>query len=127
MFKTMIISILAILAFSVMSYSQPRMSPQDRAKNLKEKLSLTDDQTAKVEKLFTDAQEKMKNLSDRSEFRKVMDETNSQVVKLLNDKQKTEYQKMLDERKSNMQKRQDKQINQDKQNSQDTTKANKSK
>ena len=70
--KVLIIAIFAVLLFSITVSAQQRQSPQDRVKALKEKLNLTDDQSVKVEKIYTEAQDKMKNSSDRSEFRKRM-------------------------------------------------------
>lgn len=96
------IATFAILLISLTVTAQSRQTPQDRVKALKERLSLTDDQAAQVEKIFTQAQDKMKSSSDRSEFRKIMSDANDQVQQLLTDTQKTEFKKMQDERTSKM-------------------------
>jgi len=105
--KIIIIAAFAVLLLSITVAAQPRQSPQDRVKALKERLKLTDDQSAQVEKIFTEAQDKMKNSSDRSEYRKIMTDSNDQIEKILTDTQKTEFKKMQEERMSRMRNRQD--------------------
>jgi Spy/CpxP family protein refolding chaperone len=105
--KIIMIAAFAVLLISLTVSAQPRQSPQDRVKALKERLNLTDDQSVQVEKIFTQAQEKMKNSADRSEFRKIMTDSNDQIEKLLTDKQKTEFKKMQEERMNRMRNRQD--------------------
>lgn len=85
--------------------AQPRFTPQERLKMLKERLSLTDEQSAKVEKILINSDKEMKNLrdaenQDRTEFRKIMENSNQEILKILSDKQKTEYNKMLEERRN---------------------------
>ena len=105
--KIIMIAAFAVLLISLTVSAQPRQSPQDRVKALKERLNLTDDQSSQVEKIFTQAQEKMKNSADRSEFRKIMTDSNDQIEKLLTDKQKTEFKKMQEERMNRMRNRQE--------------------
>jgi len=105
--KIVIIAVLAVFFVSLTVSAQQRQSVPDRVKALKERLNLTDDQSSQVEKIFTDAQEKMKNSSDRSEYRKIMSDSNDQIEKLLNDTQKTEFKKMQEERMSRMRNRPD--------------------
>jgi Spy/CpxP family protein refolding chaperone len=100
--KIIMIATFAVLLISLTVSAQSRQTPQDRVKALKERLSLTDDQAAQVEKIFTQAQDKMKSSSDRSEFRKIMSDANDQVQQLLTETQKTEFKKMQDERTSKM-------------------------
>jgi len=102
-----IIAVFSVLLISIMISAQPRQSTQDRVKALKERLSLTDDQSTKVESILNQAQEKMKGTSDRSEFRKIMTDSNDQIEKILTDTQKTEFKKMQEERMSRMRNRQD--------------------
>ncbi len=105
--KILAITLLSVLLVTLTVMAQPRQTPQDRVKALKDRLSLTDEQSAQVVKIFTEAQEKMKSSSDRSEFRKIMTDANDQVEKILNDTQKTEFKKMQEERMSKMRSRQD--------------------
>ena len=103
-----IISALLLLA-SAGAFAQGRMDPADRAKDLKEKLGLTDDQTVKVRKIFEDAQsEAMAQMNGdsgsrgdrRAAMQQMMAKTQDKIKALLTDEQKDKYQKLLDERKS---------------------------
>jgi Spy/CpxP family protein refolding chaperone len=104
------ISTIAVLMLSLSTFAQPRMSPQERVKALTERLSLTKDQAAQIEKIYIQSQDQMKKMndegkSDRSAFRKMMEDTQAQVEKVLDDKQKAEFKKMQDERRQGMQNR----------------------
>ena len=105
MYRTMIIAAIAVFILSLSTFAQPqRLSPQERVKALTERLSLTKDQAAQIEQIYVKAQDHMKQMNtdgkpDRSAMRKMMEDTQSQVVKVLDDKQKVEFQKMQDERK----------------------------
>jgi hypothetical protein len=107
MFRTMILAAISVFILSLATFAQPRLSPQERTKALSEKLSLTKDQSAKIEKILTEAQDKMQKMNadgkvDRSEFRKTMENTNSKIENLLDDKQKVEFKKMQEERRKGM-------------------------
>ena len=102
-------------AFIVCSFStaaQNRMSTQERLKKLNERLNLTEKQSAKIEKILKTSDEEIQKLRkdqnpDRTEFRKVMDHTNQEILSILNEKQKTEYNKMLEERRNRWQRNSD--------------------
>ena len=84
---------------------QQRLTPQERAKALTERLNLTKDQASQIEQIYVQAQDQMKKMStdgkpDRSAMRKMMQDTQTKVINVLNDKQKAEFQKMQDERRS---------------------------
>jgi hypothetical protein len=86
-------------------------TPQERLKILNEKLTLTKEQAAKVEKILVKNDEQIQKLRasenpDRSEFRKIMEDSNQEILKVLDDKQKVEYNKMLDERRKQHQQNQ---------------------
>lgn len=77
------------------------MSAEDRAKVLKDSLSLTDDQTKQVQKIYEDSQTEMQNIfqnnmGDRDAMRKAMTELNDKndkaIEKLLTDEQKTKFE-----------------------------------
>lgn len=110
MYKTMMIAAIAVFMLTLSTFAQPRLSPQERVKALTERLSLTTDQAAQIEQIYVKAQKQMKQMNageeklDRSAMRKMMQDTQSQVVNVLDDKQKVEFQKMQDERKKGMQK-----------------------
>jgi hypothetical protein len=95
----------AIIAFSLSVYAQGRFTPQERLKMLKDRLSLTDEQSSKVEKILLKSDEDMKKLRandnpDREAFMKIRDNADQEIQKVLNEKQKTEYNKMLEERRN---------------------------
>jgi Spy/CpxP family protein refolding chaperone len=100
----------AIFTFSLAVYAQGRFTPQERLKMLKDRLSLTDEQSAKVEKILIKSDSELKNLRasenpDRASFRKIMDDSNNEILKVLNEKQKAEFNKMLEERRNRQQQR----------------------
>jgi periplasmic protein CpxP/Spy len=103
--RTALSIIITMTALSVI-IAQPRRTPSERAKMLKEQLNLTDDQTSKIENLYTAADKKFQNESqngfDREKFRAVMDSTNMEIKSLLTDKQKDEFDKLLAERRNRM-------------------------
>ncbi len=95
-------AVLLLLAGSI--NAQQRFTPQERAKNLKEKLNLTDEQTAKVEQILTNSNAEIQKLRagenpDREKFREIRENSNKAILEILTEKQKTEFNKMLDERK----------------------------
>jgi hypothetical protein len=101
----MMIAAIAVFILSLSTFAQqPRLSPQERVKALTERLSLTKDQAAQIEQIYVKAQDHMKQMNtdgkpDRSAMRKMMQDTQTQVTNVLDDKQKVEFQKMQDERK----------------------------
>lgn len=95
----------ALLIFSFNATAQNRMSPKERLKMLNERLNLTEEQSVKIEKILQTSDEEIQKLResenpDRTEFRKIMDHTNQEILTILNEKQKTEYTKMLEERRN---------------------------
>ena len=99
-------SIIMLLMLSFVINSQPRRTPAERAANLKDQLSLTDEQTAKVDTIYTEADKKIQaafqNNLDRTQFRAIMDSTNTEIEKLLTEKQKEAFKKFLEERRNRM-------------------------
>lgn len=103
--KIIVLSSLIILMVSVSILAQPRFTPQERLKILKARLTLTAEQSIKVEKILIKSDEEMKKLQsnknpDRTEFIKIMDSSNEEILNVLNEKQKTEYNKILEERRN---------------------------
>jgi len=95
----------AVFTFSLSVHAQGRFTPQERVKMLKDKLTLTDEQSAKIEKILTKSDEDMKNLRssespDRGAFMKIRQNTDQEILKVLNDKQKNEFNKMIEERRN---------------------------
>ncbi|HWP82196.1 MAG TPA: hypothetical protein VNN76_06040 [Bacteroidota bacterium] len=96
------------------SQAQPmmRMNPEERAKALKDSLTLNDDQFVKVKKILEDQQADMMinfetNQGDREAIRagmmKIMQETDKKIEALLDAKQKKKYEGMKLRRRAMMQ------------------------
>jgi periplasmic protein CpxP/Spy len=105
--RIIVFSIIIFIIVLIVPYAQPRRTPEERAQNLKEQLSLTDEQTSKVEKIYVEADQKFKNELqgnfDRDKFRTIMDTTNMEIEKLLTDNQKDAFNKLLEERRNRWQ------------------------
>lgn len=93
---------------------QMMMNSEERAKRLKEQLSLTDDQTKKATKIFEQAQEAMMeemmvNQGDREAMRKaftqITEKTDKEIEKILTAKQKKKYEELKKERQNMMRQR----------------------
>lgn len=103
--KTIIIWLAAALIVFVTLNAQPRFTPRERLKMMNERLNLNEEQSSKIEKILNTADEEIQkhresDNPDRTEFRKIMDHTNREILTVLNEKQKTEYNKMLEERRN---------------------------
>ena len=99
---------LSFFILSLVAVGQPRFTPQERLKMLKERLNLTEEQSQIVEKILIKSDDEMQKLRssdnrDRSQFRAQMDKTNQEIEKVLDENQKAEYNKMLDERRNRKQ------------------------
>ena len=88
------------------------LSPEERAKQLQEQLNLTDEQTAKVTKIFEASQKKAMEMmgsfqGDREAARKAMQEmqakTDKDIEALLTKEQAKKYEKLKKERAQRMQ------------------------
>lgn len=106
-----LIALAFIIAASSLMAQPKRPDPKERAARLKEKLSLTDEQTAKVEKIFADSQAKFEKemgateeerYARREAMKKMMDETHAEINKILTDEQKAEFKKLQEERREGM-------------------------
>ncbi len=109
--KNLLISAALILLFAAGINAQGRYSVKDRVDQLKQRLTLTDEQAAKVDSILTASMDKEKNLdvtgkNRRDAMRKIMTDANAQIDSLLTDPQKAEFKKMLEERRNRMQNRQ---------------------
>ncbi len=109
--KNLIItSLITLFVMSISISAQNRMTPKERAQNLKEKLNLTEEQTQKVDSILTQSSEKMKELrsenkGNREQYRQIMQDTNNEIEKILTADQKQAYEKMLNERRKGMRSR----------------------
>lgn len=107
--KIMMICLL-VLGVSAVSHAQGRMrmSPEERVKQLKEKLNLTDDQTTKITAIYQAQAKSMDSLRNaggdmRSQMRPMMQATNDKVKAILTPQQAAAWQKEMDERRARMQ------------------------
>ncbi len=108
--KNLLLSTAFILLFVAGVSAQGRFSVKDRVDQMKQRLSLTDEQTVKVDSILTASMDKAKNLDvtgpeRRDAMRKIMTDSNTAIESILTDTQKVEFQKMLDERRNRMQNR----------------------
>jgi protein CpxP len=90
------------------------MSPDDRLKQLTKDFDLTADQQTKIKPILVDSQKKMDDLRNdstgdrqamRDKMMKIMQDTNTQVRALLDDKQKEQFDKQEQDRMKRMQNR----------------------
>lgn len=103
--KILIVLSAAFILFAGTINAQQRLTPQERAKNLKESLGLTNEQTIKVEQILTNSNAEIQKLQageipDREQFREIRENSNKAILDILTEKQKTEFNKMLEERMS---------------------------
>jgi len=103
--KILIVLSAAFILFAGTINAQQRLTPQERAKNLKESLGLTNEQTIKVEQILTNSNAEIQKLQageipDREQFREIRENSNKAILDILSEKQKTEFNKMLEERMS---------------------------
>ncbi len=110
----LILTIILLVFVGTIASAQMRMNPADRAKQLGETLKLNNDQVKKVEALFTKQQDQFSQLMSGGDFRneetrnkmnELREESNKEIMKILNAKQKAEYKKILDEQKKRMEER----------------------
>ena len=91
-------------------------APEERVKQLDEKVKLTDDQKTKATVVYTAAADEMKKMREEMQgggdrqammekMQKSRAELETKVNSVLNDEQKKTYKAMLDEQKAEMEKR----------------------
>jgi len=112
------------LLFSVITYANAQqgggrggmmMKPEDRVKQLDEKLKLSDEQKTKLNTLFTEQAEAMKKMREegqsgdrdamREKMMKFRAENDTKVNALLTEDQKKTYKTWQEEQRAEMQKR----------------------
>lgn len=102
-----IIFLLSTLGCSDNQNFRSRISPEERAAQLKERLNLTDEQTKKVEQIYRESQEKISKMrdqfeGDRSQMREKMMEQrqdiNNKIEEILYEDQIGLYREYQEER-----------------------------
>ncbi len=96
--KNLILTVFLAIAFLAGANAQNRgrFSIQNRVDQLKERLSLTETQTAQVDSILTAAMDSVRSIPDsvqdrRAAMREIMQNSNNEIEKLLTDDQKAEY------------------------------------
>ncbi|MGH2566787.1 MAG: hypothetical protein ACRDGA_00485 [Bacteroidota bacterium] len=88
------------------------MPPEERAKRLKEQLSLSDEQTKKATKIFEESQKKMTGMRDslqgdfevmRAAMQQMQAKQDSTIEAMLNKDQLKKYEELKQERQKRMQ------------------------
>jgi hypothetical protein len=106
---------LTVLQCSDNQNFQGRMSPEERAAQLKERLDLTQEQTKEVEIIYTEWREKMSEMrdqfdGDREQMREQMmasrDEINKKIEDILYEDQIELYREYQEERRNSRRERQ---------------------
>ncbi len=112
-----IVSLLVLLAPSSVLAQGPgrgRLSPDERAAELKTLLKLSDEQTTKVKSIFEQQDKEVRKLfesaaGDRAAMREAMQknarETDEKILALLNAEQQTKYKQWVDERRARFEQR----------------------
>ncbi|MFD0794116.1 hypothetical protein ACFQZX_10845 [Mucilaginibacter litoreus] len=108
--KKILMICLFVLGISAVSHAQGRMrmSPEERAKQMKESLKLTDDQAAKITVIYQAQAKSFDSLRNaggdiRSQIRPMMEATNNKVKAVLTAEQAAAWQKEMEERRARMQ------------------------
>lgn len=112
--KKLILMACFVIGISAMSHAQGRQqrSPADQAKQLQTQLTLTDDQTAKVQAIYEGQAKKRDSVmtaanGDRqammSAMRPMMEATNTKIKAILTADQAKAWDKIQEERKARMQ------------------------
>lgn len=88
-------------------FAQPRFDPKEQVKELKQLLTLNEDQTKQVETILTGMAEEMKklrenNIGNREEMfpkmMKIREDANKKIENLLEKDQKKKFNKYIEER-----------------------------
>jgi len=91
-----------------------RLTPDERAAELKTQLGLTDEQTQQIKQILIESRERIaadreKFQGDRETMRRLMrenwEETERQIEEILDDEQKEKYQELRDQREERMRER----------------------
>ncbi len=106
----LLVSILVFTFLATYTYAQMMKSPEERAKDLKEKLKLTNEQTGKVEQIYEKVDSLFRNSLQGSGNRDqmktamnaLMNDTDAKVLKILNDEQKVIYDSIIVVRKKQL-------------------------
>jgi Spy/CpxP family protein refolding chaperone len=111
--RLMMMLFLALCLGSV-SFAQKGKPPEKRIDELKKELNLTDNQVQTIEDILADSHAKMEKLFDsheknmeaeRSVMKEIMDKTDEEILKILDEKQQVKFKEIIAERTKKMQER----------------------
>jgi hypothetical protein len=99
-----------MLLLNINNHAQMMKSPAEKVKELKQKLNLTNEQTEKVEQIYEDAEYEFRNRIQgsgnrdqiRTAMQTLMNNTDVEILKILNDEQKEIYDSIMEARKRQM-------------------------
>ncbi len=113
--RNRVLSVMIILVGTNVLFSQPvRMTVEERTDNLKELLTLTDDQTQKVTSILKESEKRREALrgessDDRQAIREkmivLMDDTDKKINALLTSEQRKKYEKLKKDRRQSIEER----------------------
>ena len=106
--KTILVMFSLMLITSINANAQSQMNIERRMENLTKVLDLTENQQVEIKKVFTTQKSKFDNIqvddrtTRREEMQKIMTETNSMILPILDEEQQKEFKKRIEQQ---MQKR----------------------
>jgi len=106
----LLVSILVFTFLATYTNAQMMKSPEERAKELRQNLNLTNEQTEIVEQIYENADNEFRNRIQGSGNRDqmktamnaLMNDTDAKVLKILNDEQKVIYDSIIVVRKKQL-------------------------
>lgn len=110
----LMLAVLMALCIGSVSFAQKGKPPEKRIDELKKDLNLTDSQVQTIEDILADSHSKMEKLfdsheknleSERSVMKEIMDKTDEEILKILDEKQQAKYKEIITERSKRMQER----------------------
>ncbi len=105
--KTILVMFSLLLLTGITTNAQHQMNIERRMENLTKVLDLTEDQQVEIKEILTKQKSKVDNIraddrtSRRAEMQKIMTETNSMILPVLDEEQQKEYQKRIEQQMQN--------------------------
>ena len=101
--KTILVMFSLMLITSINANAQRQMNIERRMENLTKVLDLTENQQVEIKKVFTTQKSKFDNIqvddrtTRREEMQKIMTETNSLILPILDEEQQKEFKKRIEQ------------------------------
>ncbi|MDP4115589.1 MAG: hypothetical protein Q8903_05615 [Bacteroidota bacterium] len=112
--KKIMFMLLLSICFVSVSFAQRGKPPEKRIDELKKDLNLSENQVQTIEDILADSHVKMEKLFDnheknleaeRNSMKELMDKTDEEIMKILDEKQQARYKEIIAERAKRMQNR----------------------